>query len=146
MLRNCETSAVEYLQLSCLSVLADSQGMSDQKSIGWLDSDTAAPLELQLWNFDQAEAAAPDITADMYLARRTTGTGPELVYLPLSSQSTVSVDIVPDSETSSAQTSSLQWMIVRPEGGGEETSSETSAATKVLQAFNFEKVDQFHAS
>ena len=29
MLRNCETSAVEYLQLSCLSVLTDSQGMTD---------------------------------------------------------------------------------------------------------------------
>lgn len=144
MLRNCETSAVEYVQLSCLSVIADSQGMSDQKSIGWLESDTAAHEELQLWKFDQAEPAAPDLTADMYLARRATQTGPELVYLPLSSQSTVSVDIMPDSETSSAQTSSLQWMILQPEEG--ETSSDTSAATKVLQAFNFEKVDEFHAT
>ena len=124
MLRNCETSAVEYVQLSCLSVLADSQGRSDQRSIGWLESDTAAPEELQLWNFDKAEAGSPT-SSDMLLARRSTETGPELVYLPLQGG-----EVVPDSETSSAQTSSLQWR----------TEPETSS--KVLQIWKFDAVDE----
>ena len=80
MLRNAALSSVEYVQLSCLSVLADSQGMSDQKSIGWLETDTKAPLELQLWNFDNAEADK-QTSADLIIARRKTETGQELVYL-----------------------------------------------------------------
>ena len=83
MLRNASLSCIEYMQLSCLSVICDSQGASEQKSIEWMTTDIVAPMELQLYKFDTAEAESPDINTDYYIARRQTGTGPQLVYLHL---------------------------------------------------------------
>lgn len=124
MLRNASLSCVEYMQLSCLSVILDSQGLTGQKSLGWLESDTMVPEELQLWNFDQAEATAPT-SSDMYLARRSTETGPELVYLPLQD-----AGVPPDSQLSDAQTSSLQWRVLK-----DATSSDIG---KVTQSWQFD--------
>lgn len=136
MLRNASLSCIEYMQLSCLSVICDSQGASDQKSIEWLTTDHVAPMELQLYQFDTAEAESPDINTDYYVARRQTGTGPQLVYLPLSSPA-ISVDITPDSDMSASQVSSLQWREVVTE--------QSAVVGKVMQAFNFSNFEDVYA-
>ena len=66
-----------------------------------------APLELQLYGFDTGEPDAP-ASADLYLARRATDTGPVLVYIPLSTLG----DVPPDSEISSSGLSSIQFVSV----------------------------------
>ena len=106
--------------------------MSDQKSISWLSSDTLVPLELQIYGFDTAEADTPT-SADMYIARRKTDTGQEVVYLPLSNFETTV-----DSQLSSAQTSSLQWREMR--NGGQE---QGEVSSKVVQFFEFDKLSDF---
>ena len=88
--------------------------------MSWLSSEGTP--ELQLYDFDNAEASAPDLTADLYLARRDGDDGPELVYLPLSAVP-VSSDFKPDSEVDIAQTSSLQMR---------ELSDTVSSTVKVL--------------
>lgn len=82
MLRNATLSAVEYVALSSLSAEVDSDGQSGQKSVSWL-SGWDRP-QLQIWNFDEAEAVQPDLEKDLYVARRQGASGPEVVYLPLS--------------------------------------------------------------
>lgn len=66
-----------------------------------------APLELQLYGFDDGEPDAP-ASADLYLARRATETGPRLAYIPLSTLG----DVPPDSEISSSGLSSIQFVSV----------------------------------
>ena len=101
-----------------------------------------APLELQLYGFDIGEPDAP-ASADLYLARRATETGPRLAYIPLSTLG----DVPPDSEISSSGLSSIQFVNVpekTPEEGEEE--SETSSNGRALALFNFGETDTFYES
>lgn len=98
-----------------------------------------APLELQLYGFDVGEAESPT-SADLYLARRMTETGPVLTYIPLSTLSDP-----PDSVVSSGL-SSIQFVNVLEETSQEGEESETSSNAKAISLFNFGETDKFYKS
>ena len=90
MLRNASLSCVDYLQLSALSTITDTQGASEQKSIDWLSSDYVSPQELQLYGFDQEGEEGVSValqsemqqllTGDYEFIVRKGGAGGEIAY------------------------------------------------------------------
>lgn len=127
VLRNTSLSCIDYLQLSCLSTIVDTQGGTGQKSIDWLSGDYVAPFELEIYGFNEAEESQTT-SSDLYLVRRAGENGPEVAYVKGIAQ-----EVVPDADLSSSQISSLQWRELRTGSGGE---GEVSA--KVMQMFNFD--------
>ena len=156
MLRNATSGVIEYIHLSCLSVITDSQGMSDQKSIDWLSSDTMVPLELQLYGMDQegedkltvqissAAGTVPLLSGEQQFVIRSAAGG-EIKYTNIDLEYNLSdalsnmlsgEKVVPDSSTEDSSTSSLQWLELSTEQG--------EVSGKVLQIFGFEKMDEVY--
>ena len=103
---------------------------SRYSSLQWTDREDGESQQsqlkckcMQLFGFDTASSTSPT-SADLYIARRfdSQTSSATLVYVPLSSMG----DVIPDSELSNAETSSLQWRTVSADSGN------LSADTKVV--------------
>ena len=120
VLRDCDTSCVKYIALSCLSaqsVSVDTLGNSGQKSISWLSG--SGVDELQLYGMDEeGEELTPvvlsttetDILPEDYeFVIRKNGAGGEITYAAVKLiGSQVSGTALADSDLEDSQTSSLE--------------------------------------
>ena len=143
VLRDCDTSCVTYISLSCLSaqsVSVDTFGSSGQKSISWLSGNGVD--ELQLYGMDEeGEELTPvvlsttetDILPEDYeFVIRKNGAGGEITYAAVKLiGSQVSGTALADSDVEDSQTSSLE---------SRELSSEDGVST-VIQLWNFNHFD-----